>query len=330
MRLHSCLSRLLLVSVAMAWPLDASSQARPKQPDQAIASLGKGFVSETVRVNGTSLHYVRGGSGPAVILLHGFPEDWSEFRKIMPTLAAKFTVVAVDLRGAGGSAPTAAGYDVASMAGDIRQLAQQLKLEHVYVVGHDIGGMVAYAFARRYPETTRGVMIVDVPLPGIAPWTQVTHDPMLWHFAFQQTPKVPEELIAGRQFVYFRDTFFARLAFNKSAVSDADIQHYASSYGTPEHLRAGLEFYRAFPADSQFGAVHRDADHVPIALVGGDHAVGTMEPTIAASLRKHGCTDVSVDVVKNSGHFVAEEQPAALVGLIEHDAAARGSAMRVQ
>ena len=305
---------------ALASPGAVFGPGRTAQPDPAMASLGQGFVSATAHANGTTLRYVRGGTGPAVILLHGFPGDWSEFRKLMPRLAAKFTVVAVDLRGVGGSAPTPEGYDAVTMAQDIHQLARQLQLEPAYIAGHDIGGMVAYAFARLYPTATRGVMILDVPLPGIEPWEEVKRDPLLWHFGFHQTAKVPEELISGREFVYFRDAFFERLAFNKSEIAEADIAHYARSYGTPERLRAGMAFYRAFPAAAEFNDAHRERIDVPIALVGGDHAVGRLEPDIAQSLRMHGCTDVTIDILADSGHFVADEQPAALAALVEHHA----------
>src|ERR1700676_3026850 len=150
----------------------------------------------------------------------------------MPQLAKQFTVVAVDLRGIGDSAATAGGYDAANMAEDVLQLAEHLHLEHVYVVGHDIGGMVAYAFARRYPETSRGVMMLDIPLPGLGPWDSVKADPIAWHINFQQTPDLPEQLIAGRETIYFR--YF----LDKSTFSDADVAHYAKSYAAPEHLRA--------------------------------------------------------------------------------------------
>jgi pimeloyl-ACP methyl ester carboxylesterase len=164
-------------------------QSSPKQmADPAVEALGGGFVSDTARVNGATLHYVRGGTGPAVILLHGFPEDWYAYHRIMPLLTRQFTVVAVDLRGLGGSMPTDGGYDAANMAEDIHQLAEHLHLERVYVVGHDIGGMVAYAFARLYPETSRGVMMLDAPLPGLGPWDAVKADPITWHINFQQTP----------------------------------------------------------------------------------------------------------------------------------------------
>src|SRR5260370_23158478 len=130
----------------------------------------------------------------------------------MAVVGKQVTVVAVDLRGIGGSAETAGGYDAANMAEDVHQLVEHLHLEHVYLVGHDIGGMVAYAFVRRYPETSRGVMIIDVPLPGIGPWHAVKAAPFAWHIMFHQTPDLPEQLLAGRETIYFRhfldrDTF---------------------------------------------------------------------------------------------------------------------------
>jgi pimeloyl-ACP methyl ester carboxylesterase len=160
--------------------------------DSAVGGLGDAFVSGTANVNGTTLHYVRGGVGPAVILLHGFPQDWYAFRRIMPRLAANFTVVSVDMRGVGGSAVIADAYDAATVAEDIRQLAAELDLGSIYFVGQDNGGIVAYTFARLYPQTTRGVMILDVPLPGIEPWEEVKAEPLLWHFGFHQTADLPE------------------------------------------------------------------------------------------------------------------------------------------
>jgi pimeloyl-ACP methyl ester carboxylesterase len=141
-----------------------------RQIDPAVAKLRKGLGSYTARVNGTTLHYVRCGTGPAVILVHGFSQDWYEFRQIMPHLAKNFAVIAVDLRGIGGSSPTPSGYHAANMAEDIHQIARQLKLERIYVAGRDIGGMVTYAFVRRYPAARRDVMILETEIPGIEPW----------------------------------------------------------------------------------------------------------------------------------------------------------------
>lgn len=293
-------------------------QAQAKrQIDPAVAKLGKGFISDTAKVNGTTLRYVRGGTGPAVILIHGFPQDWSEFRRIMPRLAKKFTVVAVDLRGVGGSSPATSGYDKANLAEDIRQLARQLKLESVYVAGHDIGGMVAYAFVRRFPAFARGVMILDVPLPGIEGWNEVKANPLVWHFGFHQTPSLPEKLIAGRQALYFREGFFNRFTLNKKAVTETDVIRYANSYAAPEKMRAGLEFYRAFPDDEKFNSAQQNAIEVPIVLAGADNGMAEINQRIAESLRKHGCANVATEIIENSGHYVAEEQPEIVAELIE-------------
>jgi pimeloyl-ACP methyl ester carboxylesterase len=301
------------------------AQSSMRQPiDPAVAALGQGFVTGTAKVNGAILHYVRGGQGPSVLLIHGFPEDWYEFHLVMPRLAKKFTVVAPDLRGVGGSSVISGGFDAANMAKDIYQLARLLKLGRVYVAGHDIGGLVAYAFLRRYPKAARGVMILDVPLAGIAPWEKVKADPNLWHISFHQTPELPEKLIAGRQLVYFRKQFFGRHALNRKAMSDYAATHYANAYGRPEQLRAGLEFYRAFPANERFNATRRSALEVPIVLAGGDHAFGKLIPQVAEDLGRHGCMRVTIEVIKRSGHYVADEQPEVVAELIERYASLSG------
>lgn len=290
------------------------SQSQAK--DRPAPGLSKEFASETATVNGVKLHYVRGGTGPAVILVHGFPEDWYEFHKVMPRLAKKFTVIAVDLRGVGGSAATPGGYDAANMAEDIYQLVSALKLERVYIVGHDIGGMVAYAFVRRYPQITRGAMILDVPIPGIEPWEQVKCNPAVWHVNFHQTPDLPEKLIAGRQNVYFR-YFFNRFTFNKKAITDTDTAHYANSYATAAQLRAGMEFFRAFPANEKFNTAQQSVLDVPIVVAGGDKSFAELLPKMAEDLRAHGCQNVVVETIKDSGHYVADEQPTIVAELIE-------------
>lgn len=277
----------------------------------AVEQLGSGFESNFVKVNGTTLHYVRGGTGPAVVLLHGFPEDWYEFRKIMPRLAKRFTVVAIDLRGVGESAPTEGGYDAANLAEDIHQLAEQLHLEHVYVVGHDIGGMVAYAFARRYPQTARGVMILDVAIPGIEPWEEIKAQPAFWHIRFHQTD-LPEKLVAGRQAIYFR--YF----LSPKQFSDADVAHYAEAYRDSEHLRTAFEFYRAFPDTEKFDAQQSSEIDLPMVLGSGElDAFAPYLTRIAEAMRAHGCANIKTEIIRGSGHYVAEEQPEAVAELVE-------------
>lgn len=159
----------LPISLSLGW-VNYTSQVQAQEQRNAAPGLGEDFASGTARVNGITLRYVRGGKGDAVILIHGFPQDWFEYHGIMPRLAKQLTVIAVDLRGVGGSTSTEGGYDAANMAEDIYQLTKALKLERVYIVGHDIGGHVAYAFVRRYPDATRGAMILDTPIPGIDGW----------------------------------------------------------------------------------------------------------------------------------------------------------------
>lgn len=290
-------------------------QAQP-QDDPAVAALGAGFASDTVAVNGTTLHYVRGGSGPAVILLHGFPQSWYEFHEVMPRLAQRFTVVAADLRGIGGSDPTVDGYDAANLAEDIRQLAQALNLERPYVVGHDIGGIVAYALARRHPDELRGVMTLDVPLPGIDPWDAVTADPLLWHINFHQTPDLPEQLIAGRQDIYFRH-FFRFGTVDPAAISEAEMARYVAAHGTVEQLRAAFEMYRAFPANAAFNDSQRQPLELPLVMAGGAKSFGPLLPQLAESLKHYGWADITVEIIENGSHYLADERPGAVAALIE-------------
>lgn len=302
----------LAVFVVAACAVIHGQSAPGQRIDAGPATLGAGFVSGIARANGTTLYYVRGGTGPPVILLHGFPEDWFEYHRVMPLLAKHFTVVAVDLRGIGGSAVTAGGYDAANMAEDVHQLAERLHLDHVYVAGHDIGGMVAYAFVRRFPETCRGLMLLDTPVPGLGPWDAVEASPMSWHIHFQQTPDLPEQLIAGREAIYFRH-FLGRNTF-----SDIDVARYAHAYAAPEHLRALLEIYRAFPANERFNAAQRSTISLPLVLApGANSPFEKLMPAFADALRDHGCANVKIEVIKNSVHYVVDEQPEAVAQLIE-------------
>ncbi len=304
--------KLSAVFVVATYAVIQGQSAPRQRADPGLATLGGGFLSDTAQVNGTTLHYVCGGSGPAVILLHGFPEDWYAYHRIMPLLAKQFTVVAVDLRGIGGSAATPGGYDAANIAEDIHQLAEHLHLDHVYVVGHDIGGMVAYAFVRRYPETSRGVMLLDAPVPGLGPWDAVKANPITWHIHFQQTPYLPEQLIAGREAIYFRHFL------DSDTFSDADVARYARAYAAPRHLRALLEIYRAVPANEKFNAAQRSAISVPLVLAPGENSpFEKLMPSFAEALRDHGCANVKLEVIKNSAHYVADEQPDAVAELVE-------------
>jgi pimeloyl-ACP methyl ester carboxylesterase len=290
----------------------AHAQGRPNVPP---TGLSKDFASETATVNGTTLHYVRGGKGPPIILIHGFPQDWFEYRAIMPRLAKRFTVIAVDLRGVGGSRATPGGYDAANMAEDVHQLVSALTLERVYVVGHDIGGMVTYAFVRRYPQAARGAMILDVPIPGIEGWDDSQGGPSVWHVGFMQVPGLPEKLVAGRQADYLG--YF--LKFSKFTPSER--AHYVKAYATPAQLHAAFGMYREFPTNAQFNAAQKGPNDVPIFLAFGDGSpFAKLVPKMTEGLHANGFTHVETGLIPGAMHYVVEDQPDAVADLIERHA----------
>src|SRR5438034_4561150 len=184
-------SFLHLAALSMLASIGISRAQAPEGTHASATGSAKAPASQTVKLNGTTLHYVRTGEGAPLVLIHGCPQDWSEFRAIIPHLAQKFTVGAGDLRGIGGSTATPGGYDAANMAEDVYQLLSALKLQRAYVVGHDIGGMVAYALVRRHPQALRAVMILDTPTPGLDGWDEVMSNPVVWHVRFMQTPDLP-------------------------------------------------------------------------------------------------------------------------------------------
>ncbi len=314
LRMNRRLGRLIFfpVSVLLVWVTSFSQAQAQGHQSPLAAGLGKEFASETARVNGITLHYVRGGKGPAVILIHGFPQDWFEYHAIMPRLAKQFTVIAVDLRGVGGSTATPGGFNAASMAADVQQLAAALQLERVYIVGHDLGGMVAYAFVRCYPQATRGAMILDVPLPGIEGWDQIQGHPAMWHVRFMQVPGLPEKLVTGRQADYFG--YF----FNFGKFTPSDVAHFVNAYATPAQLHAVFEMYRAFPANAQFNAAQRQPNDVPLLVAAGDGSpFAQLVPNIAEGLRANGCAHVETALIHGAMHYVVEDQPEPVADLIE-------------
>ena len=304
---------LSVLLVWSSWLATAKAQEQTQEQTGPLATgLSKDFRSETATVNGIKLHYVRGGKGPAVILIHGFPQDWFEYGAIMPRLAKQFTVIAIDLRGVGGSTTTTEGYDAANMAQDVHQLATVLKLERVYIVGHDLGGQVTYAFVRLYPEATRGAMILDAPIPGIEGWDEIQGHPAMWHARFMQVPGLPEKLVAGRQADYF-SYFFHFGKFTPSAET-----HFVKAYAKPEQLHAVFEMYRAFPANAQFNAAQRGRNDVPLFLAAGDGSpFANLVPKIAEGLRANGCTHVESGLIRGAVHYVVEDQPEEVTDLIE-------------
>lgn len=285
-----------------------------------VAELDGRFASAKAKVNGTTIHHVRGGRGPALILLHGFPQDWYEWRRVMPRLAERFTVVAVDLRGVGGSTPTADGYAAADLAEDVHQLIGELDLEAAHVVGHDIGGWVAYALTRLRPESVRSALILETPVPGIEPWLDLGIDVPLWHGEFHMVPDLPEALVTGRQAVYFR-YFFDVGTKDAGVISDADVEHYADAYGDADRLRSAFEVYRAVPDNMAFNAGRTDRIDVSLMLAGGEHVFGPVLQRLSENLEaNYGWSDVQVEIIEDGKHYLVEERPSEVVELIERHA----------
>ncbi|HEY1471402.1 MAG TPA: alpha/beta hydrolase, partial [Candidatus Acidoferrum sp.] len=216
-------------------------------------SLGrKGAVvpkSHFANVNGTRLHYLAAGTGEPVILLHGYAETSHMWRPLIAKLAATHTVIAPDLRGAGQSATPPGGYTKAELAKDIHALVHKLGFEKIRIVGHDIGLMVAYAYAAQYPNEVDRIVLMDAFLPGVGNWRDVWLMRDLWHFHFYG--KTPLALVHGRERIYF-EHFWNDFAANPAhSISERDRRFYAKAYGRPGGMRAGFEYFRAFEQDAE-------------------------------------------------------------------------------
>jgi pimeloyl-ACP methyl ester carboxylesterase len=285
----------------------------------AITRLG-GFHSRTALLNGARLHYVCGGAGPMLFLVHGFPQDWFAFHDVMARLAERYTVIAVDMRGIGGSSGPIERYDPSTLVPDLLELARHLGSDSLYIAGHDNGGMVAYTFAKAHPRMTRAAFILDAPIPGIEPWAEIRAAPELWHFGFHQTPGLPELLVDGHQQEYFL-SFFNRLTHNPGAVTDREVADYARAYGTIEQLRAGFAFYRqCYPAIEKSHRLKYAPCNVPLILVGGDRSLGPVNSQIADGLRQRGWQNITVETIESAGHWIVDEQPHAVAAVIERHA----------
>ncbi|HUO01081.1 MAG TPA: alpha/beta hydrolase [Bradyrhizobium sp.] len=264
---------------------------------------------------GVRIHYVVSGQGSrTVVLLHGFPQTWWAWRHVIPKLSdAGFRVIAPDYRGAGHSSHPLSGYDKRSMAADIHQLLHKhLGLEEpVALIGHDIGLMVAYAYAQAFRDEVTHLVVADAPLPGTATFERMRIDPRVWQFSFHNVRDVPEMLIAGRERLYLQAIIGARI-FDPSAISESDLDIYASAYAAPGAMRAALEAYRAFDrdvADNQSALEQSGRLTIPVLALGGD--VSTLGPVMGEMMREVA-DNVSVVRVPGTAHFIAEENPVAM------------------
>jgi pimeloyl-ACP methyl ester carboxylesterase len=296
----------------------AMAQGQRQQPNGNSFQIDNmTFSHNTASVNGIQMHYVIGGHGDPVVLLHGWPETWYAWHKVMPALARNHTVIAPDLRGLGDSSKPLTGYDGKTLAEDIHQLVTKLGFKTIDLVGHDWGTQVAYSYAAAHPTEVKRLAVMELTIPGFAPPGR----PPLWWGIFHQTPDVPEALVQGKELIYL-SWFLHNLPFNPAAINQADINEYVSHYSAPGGMRAGFEYYRAFPQDAiQNMNYSKTKLTMPVLALGGGYipAFGgniTM-PTIIYAM-KMLAQNVTGITVPNSGHFIPEEQPVFVVNSLNN------------
>ena len=274
-------------------------------------------------VGDVMLHYVTAGPnapvGPPVVLLHGWPQTWYEWRHVIPALAEHYTVIAPDLRGLGDSSRPLSGYDKKTVANDIwRLVSETLGHKSFYLAGHDWGGPTAFALAVAHPDAIKKLSIIDVVIPGDG--GDFSQGGRRWHHQFHMTPDLPEALIQGRERVYLQ-WFYQTFAYKPGAISEQDLDEFVRTYSQPGALRAGFDFYRNLPQDTKDNAALLATGFrlpMPVLAIGGGvsypHGRGR-GGDVEASL-KRVATNVRGVVLPDCGHFVPEEQPEAVARLL--------------
>jgi len=267
-----------------------------------IAAL-RGFAQQLVAANGIKINSVTGGGGPPILLLHCFPETWWEWHHIMPLLAERFSVVAIDLRGAGFSDCPLGGYDKSTMARDAHEVMLALGHGRYAVCGHDIGGMVALPQAAIFRDAVSHLAVLDVPVPGWSQWEATTAK--LWHFAFHMNRDLPERLIHGREYDYV-STFMADRFYDHSRFDLADIEIFAKALALPGRTRGGMEWYRTLAADHAAALEHKKRPlEMPVLALGGDQRFGSrMVPML-----REFANNVTGGSIDRCSHYIADERP---------------------
>lgn len=274
----------------------------------ALLGPGKAFAeapqSKFANVNGVRLHYLISGKGDPVVLLHGYAETGHMWLPLIAKLADKHTVIAPDLRGFGQSSAPPDGYAKAAMAQDIHALVRKLEYDHIRLVGHDIGLMVAYAYAAQYPGEVDRLVLMEAFLPGVGDWNSVFLLRDLWHFHFYG--KTPLALVTGRERIYL-DHFWNDFAADpKKSLPERDREFYAKAYAQPGHMAAGMEVFGAFPGDAEdFARFAKTKLTMPLLVLSGEKAGGPF----LIEQGKMVATNVEGILVKGSGHWLMEEAP---------------------
>ncbi len=269
------------------------------------------FETRKIETNGVTIHTRVGGQGPAVLLLHGFGTTGDMWVPLATALVADHTVIVPDLRGLGLSSRPPGGYDKKTQSRDVEGVMDTFGVPQADFVTHDIGNMVAYAFAANYPDRVTRFVPIDAPLPGVGPWEQIVKDPRMWQFGFGGPDM--ERLVAGRERIYL-DRFWNEFALHPERFDEAKRQHYAALYAMPGAIRAGFAHFAAFGQDALDSKTYLDQGKLamPVLAIGGEAAFGTMMATVMRFV----AIDVQEAIVPDSGHWIMEENPSATTQLV--------------
>jgi pimeloyl-ACP methyl ester carboxylesterase len=275
------------------------------------------FSHRTASVNGIQMHYVIGGQGDPLVLLHGWPETWYSWRLVMPALAKNYTVIVPDLRGLGDSSKPQTGYDGKTVAEDIHQLVTQLGFESIFLAAHDVGVLAAYPYAAEYPTGVKGLAVWEAPIPGFTPPGSMPP----WWIPFHQVPDVPEALVQGKEKEYL-SWFYQNLAYDPAVITQDAVNEYVSKYSAPGGMHAGFEYYRALPEHvMQNQNYSRTNLTMPVLTLQGGY-IPFFGGNITMSITEYGMRQLAENVtgitVPNSGHWIQEEQPDFLVNVLNN------------
>ncbi len=277
----------------------------------AQPSLPSSFQAKTIHSPEGAEIFVRwGGSGPVVLLIHGYAENSDSWAPLAADLMKDHTVVVPDLRGIGRSSKPADGYDKKTQAKDMRAVVTSLGYDKTSVVAHDIGNMVAYAYAAIYPDKVERLVVMDAPIPGIDPWSEILQNPGVWHFNFHGPDA--ERLVAGRERIYF-DRIWNDFTADPGKPDEDTRNFFAATYAQPGGMRAGFAQFTAFSQDAKDNKVFEQTKlTMPVLAVGGEKSFGPLQ----AVIMRHVATNVQEEVVAGSGHWLMEEKPDYTVALI--------------
>jgi pimeloyl-ACP methyl ester carboxylesterase len=269
------------------------------------------FCTREIETNGTTIHVRSGGTGPAVVLLHGYGETGDMWAPMALDLARDHTVVVPDLRGMGLSSKPAGGFDKKTQAADIAGVLDALSIDRGDLVTHDIGNMVGYALAAQYPQRITRFVPIDAPVPGVGPWEEILKNPLLWHFRFGGPDM--ERLVAGRERIYL-DRFWNEFSATPSRFSEAAREHYAKLYALPGAMHSGFMQFAAFDQDAIDNKTFlaRGKLAMPVLAIGGEKSFGTT----MADVMRFAASNVREGVIPDSGHWIMEENPAATIAMV--------------